>query len=31
MRMLLRLARAGIRRVTTQQRKLLAGSGLLPE
>jgi len=31
MRMLLRLARAGIKRVTTQQRKLLAGSGLLPE
>ncbi len=31
MRLLLRLARAGIRRVTAQQRKLLAGSGLLPE
>jgi ribonuclease PH len=28
---LLRLARAGIRRVTAHQRKLLAGSGLLPE
>jgi len=31
MRTLLRLARAGIRRVTTHQRKLLSGSGLLPE
>jgi len=31
MRSLLRLARAGIRRVTAQQRKLLSGSGLLPE
>jgi ribonuclease PH len=31
MRALLRLARAGIRRLTTIQRKLLAGSGLLPE
>jgi len=31
MRLLLRLARAGIRRLTHQQHKLLAGSGLLPE
>ncbi len=31
MRALLRLARAGVRRVTAHQRKLLAGSGLLPE
>jgi ribonuclease PH len=31
MRALLRLARAGIRRVTGHQRKLLTGSGLLPE
>ena len=31
MRSLLRLARAGIRRVTAHQRKLLSGSGLLPE
>ena len=31
MRALLRLARGGIRRVTAYQRKLLAGSGLLPE
>jgi len=31
LRLLIRLARAGIKRVTTQQRKLLAGSGLLPE
>ena len=31
MRALLRLARAGIRRLTAHQRKLLSGSGLLPE
>jgi len=31
MRALIRLARAGIRRVTNHQRKLLSGSGLLPE
>jgi ribonuclease PH len=31
MRTLLRLARAGIRRLTAHQRKLLSGSGLLPE
>ena len=31
MRALLRLARAGIKRVTGHQRKLLSGSGLLPE
>ena len=31
MRALLRLAHAGIRRLTTHQRKLLSGSGLLPE
>jgi hypothetical protein len=31
MRLLLKLARAGIKRVTNFQRKLLAGSGLLPE
>jgi ribonuclease PH len=31
MRVLLKLARAGIKRVTNFQRKLLAGSGLLPE
>ena len=31
MRLLLKLARAGIKRVTNQHRKLLAGSGLLPE
>jgi ribonuclease PH len=31
MRLLLRLARAGIRRLTHQQHKLLAGSGLLPQ
>ena len=31
MRSLLRLARAGIRRLTAHQRKLLSGSGLLPE
>jgi len=31
MRALLRLARAGIKRLTAHQRKLLAGSGLLPE
>jgi ribonuclease PH len=30
MRALLRLARSGIRRVITQQRRLLGGSGLLP-
>jgi len=31
MRALLRLARAGIKRLTVHQRKILAGSGLLPE
>ena len=31
MRILLRLAKAGVQRVTKYQRKLLAGSGLLPE
>lgn len=31
LRAMLRLARAGIRRITTHQRRLLAGSGLLPE
>ena len=31
MRLLIRLARAGIKRVTNHQRKLLGGSGLLPE
>jgi ribonuclease PH len=31
MRLLLKLARAGIKRVTSHHRKLLAGSGLLPE
>src|SRR5262249_18767361 len=31
MRTLIRLARAGIKRLTNHQRKLLAGSGLLPE
>jgi ribonuclease PH len=31
MRTLLRLARAGIRRLTNHQRKMLSGSGLLPE
>ncbi len=31
MRSLLRLARSGIQRITRYQRKLLAGSGLLPE
>ena len=31
MRLLLKLARAGIKRVTNHHRKLLAGSGLLPE
>jgi len=31
LRHLLRLARAGIRRLTAHQRKLLSGSGLLPE
>ena len=31
MRLLLRLARAGIKRLTGLQRKLLSGSGLLPE
>ena len=31
MRLLLRLARAGIRRVTAHQRRMLGGSGLLPE
>jgi ribonuclease PH len=31
MRALIRLARSGVQRVTRYQRKLLAGSGLLPE
>ncbi len=31
LRNLIRLARVGIKRVTTHQRKMLAGSGLLPE
>ncbi len=31
MRLLIRLARAGIKRVTNHQRKMLGGSGLLPE
>ena len=31
MHALLRLARAGIKRLTVHQRKILAGSGLLPE
>jgi ribonuclease PH len=31
MRMLIRLARGGIQRVTRYQRKMLAGSGLIPE
>ena len=31
MRALIRLAKSGVARVTRYQRKLLAGSGLLPE